>query len=95
MRFKGDGETQLCLDVQVEGEGLMVKPELLVLHRELWDRQQEAIRKASPGALAAEDSAFEAARLSLSQLSAQPEWVQGAQLLPHQLKVALDAQACP
>ena len=67
----------------------MVKPELLHLHRELWERQQEAVRKASPAAIVAEDAAFEAARQSLQPLSAQPDWVEGAALLPHQLKVHL------
>ena len=73
---------------QVEGEGLMAKPEYLRLHRELWERQQEALRKSSPAAVDAEEAAFEAARRGLPELGQeQPAWVKGCKLYPHQLQV--------
>lgn len=73
---------------QVEGEGLLVKPELLHLHRELWERQQEAVRRASPAVLQAEDTAFEAARKGLVPLTEKPEGMGGPAFYPHQLKVS-------
>lgn len=75
--------------MQPEGEGLLVKPQHLDLHRALWQRQQEALHKASPEAQAAEEAAFQAAKAGLEDLKVQPEWVRGAELYPHQLEVPL------
>jgi hypothetical protein len=33
---------------QVEGDGVLVSPRYLELHRELWARQQAALRRAQP-----------------------------------------------
>lgn len=77
----------------MEGEGILVKPEFLKFHRELWQRQQEALRKALPTAQADEEAAFEAARNGLDVLEEQPEWVKGAPLYPHQLKVSFKKHA--
>ena len=37
----------------MEGEGTLVAPEYLELHKELWARQQAALRRAQPEAIQA------------------------------------------
>lgn len=42
----------LWLFAQVEGEGVLVMPQYLSLHKALWERQQSATRRARPDQLA-------------------------------------------
>lgn len=45
---------------QVEGEGVLVMPQYLGLHKSLWERQQSALRRAQPEALAVAEAAKQA-----------------------------------
>lgn len=38
--------------MQVEGEGVLVMPQYLTLHKALWERQQSALRRAQPDQIA-------------------------------------------
>lgn len=72
---------------QAEGEGLLLQPEYLHLHRDMWASHQRAANKGSPASVAASASALAAAQApdGLQDLVAQPSYVYGGQLFPHQL----------
>ncbi|KAK9823247.1 hypothetical protein WJX72_001331 [[Myrmecia] bisecta] len=71
---------------ELEGEGVLVHPTYLPLHRELWGRQQRALQRSRPEAIGAAAALREAGRASLADLQEQPEYVAGGQLHPHQLE---------
>lgn len=82
---------ELTLDftkLQAEGEGVLVMPSYLNLHRDLWRRQHTALLRASSEAIAAADEARPgfAAGEHLPGLLKQPEWVTGGTLHAHQLQ---------
>ncbi len=66
---------------------MLLKPEYLPLHLEMWKSHQWAVKKASRAALDSFDARLEAAQKpgGLQDLAEQPRYVTGAQLLPHQL----------
>jgi hypothetical protein len=90
----GNGRTAACRSFdlrcdglgQVEGEGVLVMPEYIDLHRDLWERQQNALRRSRPEAAEEAAAARTAAAASgLPDISEQPDWVVGGRLYPHQL----------
>lgn len=64
---------------------MLIQPEFMLLHKEMWGRQARAITRTSPAVQhqAAEIRAF--AGKVLPELRAQPPFVGGARLHPHQL----------
>lgn len=68
-----------------EGQGVLILPEYLGLHQEMWARQAKAIARVSQPALQAAAAARAAASSGLQELAAQPGFVKGAPLYPHQL----------
>ena len=56
------------LSRQVEGEGVLVSPRFLELHRELWARQQAALRRAQPEVVQ-QAAAAKQVRLAVALLS--------------------------
>lgn len=73
------------LGAQTEGEGPLADSEVKPLYRALWDRQCQALRRATPEAAAAGAAARQAAADALEDLPTQPGWVRGGALAPHQL----------
>lgn len=71
---------------QEEAEPLLAKPHYRALLRQLWQRQITAEQRALPEAAAEEKAALKAAKKGLKAFKDQPDWVQGAQLYPHQLQ---------
>lgn len=56
--------------MQVEGEGVLVMPQYLTLHKALWERQQSALRRAQPDQIAVAETAKEVGVLLLQRLAA-------------------------
>ncbi len=84
------GETVLsCIAalLQVEGEGELVQAQNQKLHRELWQRQREALLRSQPEAAEAAAAAKEAAMTHMPSMTDHPAWIQQGQLYPHQLQV--------
>ena len=73
--------------VQPEGEGLLLQPEFMHLHGDMWARQQRALHKASEAAAREAEAALAAVKQAgVTDLTAQPECVKGGRLFPHQLE---------
>ena len=73
--------------LQVEGEGELVQAQNQKLHRELWQRQREALLRSQPEAAEAAAAAKEAAMTHMPSMTDHPAWIQQGQLYPHQLQV--------
>ena len=72
----------------MEGEGMLVKPQYLELHKQLWKRQKEAVRKASSEAEAEAKAALVKARKYALDIQDRPPYITDkATLYPHQLQV--------
>ena len=72
----------------MEGEGMLVKPQYLELHKQLWKRQKEAVRKASTEAEAEAKAALVKARKYALDIQDRPPYITDkATLYPHQLQV--------
>ena len=72
--------------MQPEGEGLLLQPEFMHLHGDMWARQQRALRRASePAAREAEAAIAAAKQAGVPDLTGQPDCVKGGRLFPHQL----------
>ena len=79
--------------LQIEGEGPLAQGQNTELHRQLWQRQRQALLRSQPEAAEAAAAAKEAALARLSTLDSQPDWIQPGRLYPHQLEVTA-AMAC-
>lgn len=77
----------LMLLGQPEGEGVLLQPEYLHLHGDMWARQKRAMLRASEAAKAEAAALLEACRGpgGIPELTEQPAYVTGGQLFPHQL----------
>ncbi|KAL0025228.1 hypothetical protein WJX77_008845 [Trebouxia sp. C0004] len=71
---------------EVEGEGELVQAHNQKLHRELWQRQREALLRSQPEAAEAAAAAKEAAMTHMPSMTDHPAWIQQGQLYPHQLQ---------
>lgn len=79
--------------MQVEGEGVLVVPDHLHLHRELWQRQHHALQRGQPEAAEAAAAAKQHAIQNFEDLQQQPPFVRGGHLQEHQLQVG--RTCCP
>ena len=80
--------------LQIEGEGPLAQSQNQQLHRQLLQRQREALLRSQPEAVEAAAAAKEAAARQLSNLEEQPNWIQQGQLYPHQLAVSTCLPVC-
>ena len=80
--------------LQIEGEGPLAQSQNQQLHRQLLQRQREALLRSQPEAVEAAAAAKEAAATQLSKLEEQPDWIQQGQLYPHQLAVNTSLPVC-
>ncbi|KAL3149213.1 hypothetical protein ABBQ32_002039 [Trebouxia sp. C0010 RCD-2024] len=71
---------------EVEGEGPLAHSQNPQLHRQLLQRQREALLRSHPEAAEAAAAAKGAASKQLTKLEEQPEWIRQGQLYPHQLE---------
>lgn len=74
---------------QAEGQGVLIQPEHIPLHTEMWGRQARALQRAAPGAQQLAAAKRAGAAQQLADLERQPPFVQGGAggcaLHPHQL----------
>lgn len=86
--------SEAVLVAQVEGEGPLAHSQNPQLHRQLLQRQREALLRSHPEAAEAAAAAKGAASKQLTKLEEQPEWIRQGQLYPHQLEVSSSLPAC-
>ena len=66
---------------------MLVVPDHLHLHRELWQRQHHALQRGQPEAAEAAAAAKQHAIQNFEDLQQQPPYVRGGHLQEHQLQV--------
>ena len=71
----------------MEGEGILLQAQNQKLHRELWQRQREAVLRSQPEAAEIASAAKDSAVRDLLPITDQPDWIEEGQLYPHQLQV--------